>query len=149
MDVDGTLTDGSFYMDGEGREFKRFNVKDGYGIVELIRSGVEAAFISGRNSAVTERRARELGVVRVINGVGDKLPCLMELADALGLDASEVAFIGDDVPDIACIKWAGLGIAVADAYPSVIEAADWVTRAGGGEGAVRESSDYILKMNSA
>jgi 3-deoxy-D-manno-octulosonate 8-phosphate phosphatase (KDO 8-P phosphatase) len=147
MDVDGTLTDGGIYMDGDGGEFKRFNVKDGFGIVSLKKSGVEVAFISGRFSAATEQRARDLGVEHVVNGRSEKLPELIALAGELGLDASEVAFIGDDVQDIPCINWAGLGIAVADAQADVIAVADWVSSRRGGEGAVRDAADYIAQVN--
>jgi 3-deoxy-D-manno-octulosonate 8-phosphate phosphatase, YrbI family len=149
MDVDGTLTDGSFYMDGAGNEFKRFYVRDGYGIVALLRAGVEVAFISGRRSEATERRARDLGVRRVLNGTPDKLPDLVAMAGELGLDAAEVAFLGDDLPDLACIAWAGLGVAVADADARVAAVADFVTRSPGGRGAVREAADHILRLNSA
>jgi 3-deoxy-D-manno-octulosonate 8-phosphate phosphatase (KDO 8-P phosphatase) len=148
MDVDGTLTDGGFYMDGSGVEYKRFDVKDGYGIVMLQKSGVEAAFISGRRSAATDARARELGVERVVNGAKDKLPHLVAMADELGLDASEVAFVGDDMPDLECIEWAGLGIAVADAADEVLAAADWVSPKDGGKGAVRAAAEYILCMKN-
>jgi 3-deoxy-D-manno-octulosonate 8-phosphate phosphatase (KDO 8-P phosphatase) len=149
MDVDGTLTDGGIYMDGANGEFKRFNVHDGYGIVSLIKSGVEVAFISGRASGPTDRRASDLGVTRVINGTEDKLADLVAMADELGIAQSEVAFIGDDLPDIPCIKWSGIGIAVADAHEEVLLSADVTTVACGGGGAVREAADYILRINSA
>ncbi|MDR1943911.1 MAG: HAD-IIIA family hydrolase [Synergistaceae bacterium] len=147
MDVDGTLTDGGIYMDAAGGEFKRFNVKDGAGIVSLLRSGVEVAFISGRRSGATDRRAQDLGVTRVINGTPDKLPDLTAIAAELGLDASEVAFIGDDVQDVSCMKWAGLGIAVADASAEALGAADWITPRDGGAGAIRDAADYIARIN--
>jgi 3-deoxy-D-manno-octulosonate 8-phosphate phosphatase (KDO 8-P phosphatase) len=145
MDVDGTLTDGGLYMDGE-RELKKFNVRDGYGIVEMMRSGIEVAFVSGRYSAATDARARDLGVFRVVNGTGDKLRDLSSMADELGLAPAEVAFIGDDVPDVPCVEWAGLGVAVGDAAREVKAAADMVLHARGGEGAVREAAEYIMKL---
>lgn len=148
MDIDGTLTDGGFFMDGEGNEFKRFDVRDGYGIVMLKKSGVEVAFISGRRSKATDQRARDLGVESVINGTRDKLPDLVAMAAGLGLDSSEVAFIGDDVPDVECMEWAGLGMAVSDATPEALAAADWVSRSPGGHGAVREAAEYISKLNA-
>lgn len=148
MDIDGTLTDGGFYMDGSGCEFKRFDVRDGYGIVMLKKAGVEVAFISGRASPATDARARDLGVARVVNGTGDKLPHLAAMAGELGLDASEVAFIGDDLPDLTCIEWAGLGIAVADAADEVRAAAAWVSPKDGGRGAVRAAAERILWLNA-
>ncbi|MDR3321577.1 MAG: HAD-IIIA family hydrolase [Synergistaceae bacterium] len=147
MDVDGTLTDGGIYMDGEGGEYKRFNVKDGWGIVLLKKSSVEVSFISGRVSKPTERRADELGVSRVVCGVDDKLSSLEAMAGEMGLDRSEIAFIGDDTQDVECIKWAGLGIAVADASADVLSAADWITPRRGGEGAVRDAAEHIVQLN--
>jgi 3-deoxy-D-manno-octulosonate 8-phosphate phosphatase (KDO 8-P phosphatase) len=147
MDVDGTLTDGGFYMDGHGGEYKRFDARDGYGIVMLRKSGVDVAFISGRESAATGARARDLGVERVVNGTKDKLPHLVAMADELGLDASEIAFVGDDMPDLECIEWAGLGIAVADAADGILAAADWISPKNGGRGAVRAAAEYILCLN--
>ncbi|MDR3280411.1 MAG: HAD-IIIA family hydrolase [Synergistaceae bacterium] len=146
MDVDGTLTDGGIYMDGAG-EFKKFYVQDGYGIVSLIRSGVEIAFISGRHSPATDARAGDLGVKHVYNGTKDKLSDLKSLADKIGVSQSEVCFIGDDVPDIPCIEWAGLGVAVGDAVGEVKSSADMTTESPGGRGAVREAADRILSMN--
>lgn len=148
-DVDGTMTDGSFFMDGSGNEYKRFDVKDGYGIVMLKRAGVEVALISGRRSAATDARARDLGISRVVNGAGEKLPLLEAMASELGLTSGEVAYIGDDLPDIECIKWAGLGMAVADSIGAVLDAADWVSSRPGGRGAVREAAERVLCLNAA
>ena len=148
MDIDGTLTDGGFYQDGTGNEYKRFHVHDGYGIVALIKSGVEVAFISGRHSPATEQRARDLGVTRVVNGTDNKISDLVALARELEIDASEIAFIGDDIPDLACIEWAGIGMAVADARREVLETADWVSTRCGGQGAVREAAEHILMLNA-
>ena len=149
LDIDGTLTDGAFYMDGKGGEFKRFHVRDGYGIVMLRQARIEVAFISGRYSAVTAQRAEDLGVQRVVNGAKDKLPHLVAMATELGLDASEIAYIGDDIPDLQCIEWAGLGIAVSDAAAEVTASADWVAPYPGGDGAVRAAAEYILALNEA
>jgi 3-deoxy-D-manno-octulosonate 8-phosphate phosphatase (KDO 8-P phosphatase) len=146
MDVDGTLTDGGFYMDGEA-EFKKFNVRDGYGIAEMLKRGIEVAFISGRYSAATDARAKDLGVARVFNGTKDKLRDLRSSADELGLAREEVAFIGDDIPDIPCLQWAGLGVAVCDAPDEVKRASDMVLGSRGGEGAVREAAEYIIRLN--
>lgn len=147
MDVDGTLTDGGFYMDGEGNELKRFDVKDGYGIVMLKRAGIEVAFVSGRFSRATDQRAADLGVSRVINGTDDKLRELKKIASELGLSREEVAFIGDDAPDLSCVEWCGLGIAVADARGGLPESADWIAPSRGGFGAVRDAAEHILARN--
>ncbi|MDR1885807.1 MAG: HAD-IIIA family hydrolase [Synergistaceae bacterium] len=147
MDVDGTLTDGGIYMGASGEELKRFGVRDGYGIAALVDSGVEIAFISGRSSESTERRAAELGVKRVVNGTRDKLPAFISIAESMGISRSETVFIGDDIPDIPCIKWAGLGVAVADASEETRRAADMVTSSPGGRGAVREVCEYVLRLN--
>jgi 3-deoxy-D-manno-octulosonate 8-phosphate phosphatase (KDO 8-P phosphatase) len=109
--------------------------------------GVEIAFISGRFSKATEQRAGELGVRRVINGSSDKLADLTAMAKELGIDASEVAFIGDDLQDLPCIEWAGLGIAVADSSPAVLSASDWVCPRRGGDGAVRDAMEHIAMLN--
>jgi 3-deoxy-D-manno-octulosonate 8-phosphate phosphatase (KDO 8-P phosphatase) len=148
MDVDGTLTDGGLYFSGEA-EFKKFNVRDGQGIVELMKRGVEVAFVSGRYSEATGARARNLGVKRVFNGTSDKLDALSRLAEEMGISSSEVAFIGDDAPDVPCIEWAGLGMAVGDATEETKSAARLVLRARGGEGAVREAADLIIRRNES
>lgn len=147
MDVDGTLTDGGIFMDGAGGELKRFDVQDGQGIDQLQSQGVKVVFISGRYSAPTQQRADNLKITRCINGTHNKLQDLKSLATEWGIDASEIAYAGDDVPDIECIKWAGLGIAVANAHPSVINVADFVTVKCGGGGAIRECADKIIELN--
>jgi 3-deoxy-D-manno-octulosonate 8-phosphate phosphatase (KDO 8-P phosphatase) len=146
MDVDGTLTDGGLYMSA-GSEYKKFHVRDGWGIAELMKRGTEVAFISGRYSPATDARAANLGVRKVFNGAGNKADVLSSLAAEMGVSRDEVAFIGDDVPDVPCIEWAGLGIAVGDAADEVKAAADYVTRSFGGHGAVREAIDYIFRLN--
>jgi len=146
MDVDGTLTDGGIYMNGE-EEFKKFDVRDGCAIVNLLKNGLEVAFISGRYSSSTDQRAENLGVSKIFNGTDDKMRDLENLSRELGVSPAEVAFIGDDIPDIPCIKWAGLGIAVGDAANETKAEADVVTGAYGGRGAVREAAEYIMKLN--
>ncbi len=148
MDVDGTLTDGGIYMDGNGGEMKRFDVQDGQGIALLLKSGVKVAFISGRYSAPTQKRAEDLKITRCLNGVKDKLSELKKIAAEMGATREETAYAGDDLPDVGCINWAGLGIAVANASPEAAQAADVVTRRSGGMGAVRECSDMIIKINN-
>lgn len=147
MDVDGTLTDGGIYMDGHGGELKRFDVQDGQGIAQLLKSGVKVVFISGRYSAPTQQRAENLGVTACFNGCSDKLSMLQSLAADYSIAREEVAYAGDDAPDAEAIAWAGLGIAVANAHPSAADAAAVVTQNRGGFGAIRECCDHIIKIN--
>lgn len=144
MDVDGTLTDGSVFIDAAGNEFKRFDIQDGMGMALFRKAGGKVAWISGRFSAVTELRARELHVDFLANGVAEKLPVLQKIAAEAGLTASEVIFIGDDVNDCECVRWAGLGIAVANAVPKLKASASRVTQRSGGSGAIREVVDMVL-----
>lgn len=147
LDVDGTLTDGGVYMDGKGGEFKRFDIQDGYGIRKLIDRGVKVFFISGRYSAATQQRANDLRITGCINGTRDKLGELKALAENNHLTRAEIAFAGDDIPDIECIEWAGLGIAVANAVQEVVSASDWKTERPGGNGAIRECAEKIIQIN--
>ena len=150
MDVDGTLTDGGIYVDGSGNEYKRFDVQDGMGIVLFRRAGGKAAAISGRYSAATQRRLQELHFDYVANGCNsDKLSVLKEFAERAGVESEEVVYAGDDVNDIECVKWSGLGSAVANAVPQLCEAADYITKKAGGNGAIREIADMVLAMNAA
>ncbi|MCI7404756.1 MAG: HAD hydrolase family protein [Pyramidobacter sp.] len=144
MDVDGTLTDGSVFIDAAGNEFKRFDIQDGMGMALFRKAGGKVAWISGRFSAVTELRARELHVDFLANGVAEKLPVLRKIAAEAGVTAGEVIFIGDDVNDRECVRWAGLGVAVANAVPALKASASHVTQRSGGNGAIREVVDMVL-----
>ncbi len=145
--MDGTLTDGGVALDANGGEWKRFDIQDGMGIARLRRSGVEVAIISGRYSGSTIRRAQELGILEVVNGTAEKLPVLQELCRDRGLSPEEVCYVGDDVNDIDCIRWSGMGIAVRNAMLDVKAMADWVTPSVGGNGAIREVAERILVVN--
>lgn len=147
LDVDGTLTDGNFYIDGEGHEFKKFNVQDGYGLVSLLSSGVKVVFLSGRFSKATDQRAKELKITRCFNGSKNKLKDLILLTEQYGVKQQDVFYIGDDVPDEECIKWAGVGACPANAVPRIKKIADYVTSLSGGNGAIRECCDIILDRN--
>lgn len=146
--MDGTLTDGGVALDGQGGEWKRFDIQDGMGIARLQREGVEVALISGRRSEATARRAAELGIREVVNGIREKLPALKDLSDSRGLTADEVCYVGDDVNDMDCILWSGLGVAVRNARLEVKAAADWITPSAGGCGAVRDVAERIIAINS-
>jgi len=144
FDVDGTLTDGRLWYGEDGRETKVFHVHDGLGLKRLQANGIEVALITARISHPVALRAEELGIAHVYQGQGDKRGCLLELLDALHLSPEQAAFVGDDLPDLAPMRIAGLAVAVGNAHPWVVEAAHWQTRLRGGEGAVREASDLIL-----
>jgi 3-deoxy-D-manno-octulosonate 8-phosphate phosphatase (KDO 8-P phosphatase) len=145
-DVDGVLTDGSIFIGGE-REFKRFNIRDGLGLVLARRAGLKIGWVSARPSAATKMRAKELKIDFLVQQ-GDKLSktgAVERLLAREKLDWSEVCFIGDDVVDLGPLARAGLGMAVADARPEAKAAAGFITRAAGGRGAVREAVEMILQ----
>ncbi len=145
LDVDGVLTDGRIYYGNAGEELKAFNIKDGLGVKLLQRAGIEVAIITGRSSAIVQRRATELGIERVIQGREDKLAALTELCNDLDVALEHCAYMGDDLPDLAAIAAAGLGLTVADACPAVAAAADWQSANAGGCGAVREACETLLQ----
>lgn len=146
-DVDGVLTDGSLTFDAHGVETKTFNVRDGLGVRLWQRSGRVLGIVTGRASSIVERRADELGIRMVMQAVGEKLPVVEELARREGVSLQEVAFVGDDLPDLPAIRTVGFGVAVADAAPELLESADYVTRARGGHGALREVVELLLKQS--
>lgn len=145
LDVDGVLTDGGIYYGNNGEELKRFNIKDGLGIKLLQRCGIEVAIITGRSSALVQRRAAELGIEAVIQGREDKRVALNELRELRELAPENLAYMGDDLPDLGAILAAGLGLAPADAVEPVREAADWVAPSAGGSGAVRDAAQFLLE----
>jgi len=144
LDVDGVLTDGRLWYGPDGESWKAFDVRDGHGIRMLIAGGIGVAVISGRRSAAVTARMRELGVSDVAQGVADKARALGELLKRNAIDARRVACLVDDTPDLGLMAAVGLPAAVADAHPDVLAAADHVTRARGGRGAVREFCDWLL-----
>lgn len=145
LDVDGVLTDGSLYYGNNGEELKSFNIQDGLGIKLLQRKGIRVGIITGRSSVLVTRRAEELGIDLVVQGREDKLTALEDLLDKHPYQMNEIAFLGDDLPDLAVIRRVGLGVAVANARPIVAEHALWQTTACGGSGAVRELAEMLLQ----
>jgi len=145
LDVDGVLTDGKMILTAEGDELKHFNCKDGAGIKFLLRAGLDAAIITGRQSRVVEARAKELGIVHVYQNAKEKMPAFSDLLEKSGLAPERVAYMGDDLPDIPVMRAAGLAACPRDAVAEVKDCADIVTEAGGGDGAVREVIERILK----
>ncbi len=149
MDVDGVLTDGTVHISSDGTEAKAFSILDGHGLRRLAREGVATAWISGRASAATTARARELAIPHVIQGPVEKLSSLRELAGRLGLGPAECAYMGDDEIDVAALQWAGISVAPPGAMPVALAAADVVTRRAGGQGAVREVCELLLAAREA
>ena len=145
FDVDGVLTDGRLFFMPDGTEFKSFNTLDGHGIKMLMASGVEVAIISGRQSPLVERRAANLGSKHLIQGREDKLNARAELRQIVPVELEQIAFLGDDLPDLPVMRRVGLGIAVATADTFVREQAHGVTLANGGAGAAREFCELIMQ----
>jgi len=145
MDVDGVLTDGSVIYDDRGRELKCFHAHDGYGMRRAIGLGLRLAIITGRSSPVVARRANELGLSEIHQGVDDKLVVYRKLKRRYRLSDAEICYIGDDAPDLPVLAAAGVSAAPADATAEVRNAVDIVTGKPGGRGAVRELLDAILK----
>lgn len=145
LDVDGVLTDGRIIIDDRGVETKQFHVRDGQGIALLLRAGIEVGFISARASAAVRRRAKELGVRLVCQGVRDKLQTYNEIKRERGLRDEEIAYVGDDLVDWPLLRHAGLAVCVGDGWEEIRSRVHWVTRALGGAGAVREVADVLLK----
>lgn len=144
LDVDGVLTDGRLWYGPDGESLKVFDVRDGHGIKNLIAAGIGVAVISGRQSGAVTARMRELGVADVAQGVKDKARALAELLKRNAIEAKRVACLVDDTPDLGLMAAVGLPAAVADAHPEVLAAAQHVTRARGGRGAVREFCDWLV-----
>jgi len=144
LDVDGVLTDGRLWYGPDGESLKVFDVRDGHGIKNLIAAGIGVAVISGRRSGAVTARMRELGVSDVAQGVKDKARALAELLKRNAIEAKRVACLVDDTPDLGLMAAVGLPAAVADAHPEVLAAAQHVTRARGGRGAVREFCDWLV-----
>ena len=144
LDVDGVMTDGRLHYDAEGREFKTFHVRDGFGLKRVMEAGIEVAIISGRRSRSAAGRMADLGIRHVMLGREDKAAALDELLAHLGIEADAAACVGDDVPDLPVMRRVALPIAVADCHESVEGAAAWRTSLPGGAGAVREVCDLLL-----
>jgi 3-deoxy-D-manno-octulosonate 8-phosphate phosphatase (KDO 8-P phosphatase) len=144
-DVDGVLTDGTIIYHDDGSETKIFNVKDGLGIRLLRKAGIGFYIVTGRRSAALYHRCRNLGIDRVFDNVKDKAVVFDRIVAQSGVVGADIAFIGDDIPDLGLMKKVGLPIAVNDAHEMVVKHADMVTSSAGGHGAVREVCEAILK----
>jgi len=147
LDVDGVLTDGRIVLDAEGRELKSFSALDGAGVKYWLRAGRQAALISGRSSPAVVYRAAELGVAVVCQGAKDKLPAYESVLEKLGVTDERTAVMGDDLTDLPLMRRCGFAIAPANAVAEVRAAAAHVTSARGGDGAVREAVEFMLKTD--
>lgn len=144
FDVDGVFTDGRFYLSNDGVESKAFHTQDGYGIRRILEAGIQVAIISGRQSGAVSRRMDELGVEHVFLGCKNKVEAFEKLRGDLSISASQGAYAGDDLPDIALLQKTGVSFAVANAHRDVQRICHYTTTKAGGFGAVREICDLIL-----
>lgn len=149
MDVDGTLTDGKIYMSANGEIMKAFNVKDGYGIKQLRDYGIEPVIITGRESEIVRKRAEELKIKELHQGVDNKLLKLKGILEKYQTTFDEIAYIGDDLNDLECIKRCRLSGCPIDAISEVKSKVNYICKCKGGQGAVREFIEYIIKLISS
>ena len=147
LDVDGTLTDGKLYMDDKDNALKAFNVRDGFAIVNWLKLGGEVAIITGKSSNIVERRAKELGIKYVIQGSKNKTQDLKKILERLNLSFENVAYMGDDLNDIGLMKKIALPACPHDAVLEVLEICKFISNKNGGEGAVRDLLEHIMKAN--
>ncbi|WP_019603917.1 3-deoxy-manno-octulosonate-8-phosphatase KdsC [Teredinibacter turnerae] len=145
LDVDGVMTDGRLYFSNDGQEMKTFNTLDGHGIKMLRRSGVEVGIITGRTSQLVAKRAADLGISLLMQGREDKFTALEEMRATFPCELDQIAFMGDDYPDLTVMCRVGLALTVQNGHPAVVERAHWQSAARGGEGAVREACDLIMQ----
>ena len=144
FDVDGVLTDGTLFFTPGGDEIKAFSSLDGHGLKMLMDAGVAVAIITGRSSPMVALRAANLGITHFVQGVSDKRAVMRELREKLGVSAEQSGYIGDDVVDLPVLRDCGFSASVADGHYFVHQHVDYVTKSGGGRGAVRELCDFIL-----
>ncbi len=145
LDIDGVLTDGKLIYNSAGIELKAFDVKDGYGLVRLKQSGVKIGIITAKSSSIVETRAKDLGIDALYQNAGNKLTAYNDIKGKYKITDDEIAYIGDDVPDLVILKQVGLPIAVHDAVEAVKKTAVYITKKCGGNGAVREIAELIMQ----
>lgn len=144
LDVDGVLTNGTFWWGPDNAEWKRFSFRDVMGISRATKAGLVFALISGEENALITRYARKMSITAVYQGCKDKAAALRSFADSQGLDLAQVCFMGDDINDVAALQLAGLAAAPADAHESVLAIAKFTAKRPGGQGAVRELLDFLF-----
>lgn len=147
-DVDGVLTDGGLYFDREGNESKRFHSQDGLGLKLLMDNGIQVAIVSARSAPSVAQRMKNLGIKHYYQGQENKKIALLELAQTLDLDLSEIAYIGDDLIDLPILTRVGLAVGVVNSVKDILPFVDYTTKKSGGQGAVREVCDKILKAQN-
>ena len=145
FDVDGVLTDGSLFYGDDGQEYKAFNSRDGHNMKMLQQTGVQIGIITGRTSELVLHRMKNLNVQHIYQGKADKLPAFEDLVAKLGLEAEQVAYVGDDVVDLPVMIRVGLAITVPNAHELARQHAHWVTNQGAGQGAARDVCEMIMK----
>lgn len=145
LDVDGTLTDGKIYMSAQGELIKAFNIKDGLAIARLARFGVTPVILTGRNSQITATRCAELNITEIYQGVENKVDVLAQIAAKHSCNMLNIAFVGDDINDLACLKLVGFSACPADAAKQVINQVHYVSSLNGGDGAVREIIEKLIE----
>lgn len=145
LDVDGTLTDGKVYYSSGGEEYKAFNIKDGLAIAAFSKIGIHIVVLTGRKSEIVVRRMKELGVLDVFQGVGDKKRYLEDYMDSYHIDSSEVCYVGDDINDLGAMRLCGFKACPADACHEIKREADFVSQYAGGDRAVRDILEMIAK----
>ena len=148
LDVDGVLTDGKLYFSNQGDECKAFSTLDGHGIKMLQKSGVKVGIITGRSSTLVAKRAGDLGITMLIQGREDKWDALQEILRDHPLALEQIAFMGDDWPDLTVMCRVGLALTPANGHSSVVERSHWQSQARGGEGAVREACDMLMNAQN-
>lgn len=148
MDVDGTLTDGKIYLSANGELMKAFNIKDGYAIARLRDYGIEPVIITGRKSEIVCQRCAELKITELYQGIENKSYKLREVCNKYSIDLSQVAYIGDDLNDLPCMKICGYSACPSDAMKQVRKSVNYVCEAKGGDGAVREFIDFLLSKQT-
>lgn len=148
LDVDGTLTDGKLYIDSVGNEMKAFNVKDGLAISQAIKFGINVAIITGKTSTIVEKRSKELGITEIHQGVKDKVAVLNSIVDRYSLSYDNVAYMGDDLLDMKVMKMCKLSGAPKDSADEILKISNFISRKNGGDGAVREFIEMILKVQN-
>jgi len=144
-DVDGVLTDGGIIYDSSGNETKRFHVRDRTATKVWIRSGLTFGIITGRDSVMVDRRAKELGIDQVHQGVDDKLECARQIVAQLGCGLENVCYLGDDLPDVELLGAVGLAVTPSDAVEDARRNAHWVLQCAGGQGVIRETVERVLR----
>lgn len=148
FDIDGVMTDGGLIFGDDGQQYKRFDVKDGQGLRLLQKAGIQIGIISARKSKVVEQRMHELDIEHIYQGQQQKRQAYEALKTKLALGDDEVAFVGDDLPDLSIMLRAGLALTVSNAHTLIKQHADWVAPSKGGHGAVREICEFILRAQN-